>query len=264
MYAGALNLYISNTGNKEIKTPWNLKLLGSKKNFYKGISDSWNWEPRLTRTGTVFGQATQEWLSLKVGQEGNLGLIVEAEGPNIIPTSIFVNKEQCEVVMGMVTSVGALGAEYISALADSQGFQDAKNKTPLDCVTPLDSIQKLEKASIFMKFIDAMDLEEEFNSKTKIQTIFVPTDDDMMTLMEQHSITEDDLLKDRETLEEFLMGHLFDGIVYAEKVDNINKLLGLPPNVELPLVDTSSSFVSCSTLIHVISGPWSPLGRSFH
>ena len=57
-YGAVLNIFISNTGDQVIETPWRLELKGE---VYSEAMSAWNWDP-IVIDGTISGAGSASWM----------------------------------------------------------------------------------------------------------------------------------------------------------------------------------------------------------
>lgn len=96
-YGAVLNVFVSNTGDEVIETPWHLELKGD---VYNKVMSSWNWDPVVV-DGIISGAGSASWLALQPNaNEYNVGLIIRdtSDTPSdYIPTGAALNGLVCSL-----------------------------------------------------------------------------------------------------------------------------------------------------------------------
>ncbi len=96
-YGAVLNVFISNTGDQVIETPWRLQMKGD---VYNQVMSAWNWEPSVV-DGAISGDGSAPWLALQPNaNEYNIGLIIRGTSDaslDYIPTGATLNGVACDL-----------------------------------------------------------------------------------------------------------------------------------------------------------------------
>jgi len=98
MYMSSINVYVTNTGNSFISSPWTLTMTNSA---YKTVTKTWNWDASIpSRGGTIVGTTSSDWETLlpNKGSSVSMGFIVSGTSKFLTPKTAILNGVQCKMV----------------------------------------------------------------------------------------------------------------------------------------------------------------------
>ena len=270
-YAAVLNIYIQNTGSSQLQVPWSAEITGGS---YSYIMSSWNWDATV-ENGVIKGQASDDWLALNPNQEETIGVIVAGPTTFFQPSSIKLNGQECAL---KVSTLSATTTQPVEASeidlqqveseedSDDDDGDDSASDSSNNCLPALKYIANLGGHQKFVDLVRAARLKKKFNSASRGQTIFVPTDEAMDTMLQINGITIDDLKQNKEKLRQLVGNHLILHAHYlndfkiGEEYLTFNPGSALVPTTDISQIINLQDMNTCQTVIHSVTSVLVPTG----
>eukprot|EP00890_Picochlorum_soloecismus_P002423 jgi/Picsp_1/3181/NSC_06021-R1_cellulase len=269
-YATVLNVYIQNTGSSQLQVPWGAEITGGS---YSYIMSTWNWDASV-ENGIIKGQASDGWLALYPNQEANIGLIVAGPTTSFQPSSVKVNGQECALKVSTLSATTTqpvespeIDLQQVESEEDDDGEgDDSASDSSNNCLPALKYIANLGGHQKFVDLVHAARLKKKFNSASRAQTILVPTDEAMDTMLQTNGITIDDLKQNKEKLRQLVGNHL---ILYAHYLNDFkvgeeyltfNPGSALVPTTDISQIINEQDMNTCQTVIHSITSVLVPTG----
>jgi aryl-phospho-beta-D-glucosidase BglC (GH1 family)/uncharacterized surface protein with fasciclin (FAS1) repeats len=272
-YATVLNIYVQNTGSSQLQVPWSLEVTGGS---YSYIMSTWNWDASV-EDGIITGQASDNWLALDPNVEENIGLVVAGPTTSFQPSSIKLNGQECALKVSTLSATTTQSVEspevelqQIESEQDEdddgeEGYDSASDSSN-NCLPALQYIVNLGGHQKFVDLVRAARLIKKFNSASRAQTIFVPTDEAIDTMLQTNGITIDDLKQNKEKLRQLVGNHLILHAHYlndfkiGEEYLTFNPGSALVPTTDISQIINQQDMSTCQSVIHSITSVLVPTG----